>query len=295
MQGKGKLSDFVQKKRPAVGLLEIAPVGRFRSGEGPLRMAEELAFEHRGRDRGDVHGDEGPFRGRARPVNPPGGKLLAGSRFARDHDGIPAAGHDLRVGEQGPHPGGSGDDFRKGLRHFRMPVPGRSGHPDEQSPALVGPLDGQEKEIVVHRLDEVVVCAQANGPDRRGDVIDRGEDDELRVGAEGLRRFEHLKPVHFRHEQIEQNDVEIGFPNARDGFLSLVAGLHVPNAPPPQKSPDGTQGNVFVIDNEDFHILCLPSSRIDACRSAMLNGFLKRWSGRTAFRLPAFRASGSSE
>ena len=258
-------------------------------------MTEELAFKHRSRDRRNVHSNKRPFGGGTRPVNATGHQLLAGSRFAGDHDGVTAAGHDLCIGKQGPHPGAPGDDFRKGIRYFLMHVPGRGRQPDEKSPALIGPLNGQEKKIVVHWLDEIVIGAQTDGLHRGGNVVNGGENDKLRMGTVGFRGFKHLQAIYFGHEQIEENDIEFDFPDARNGILAVVADLHIPDAPPPQETPDGTQRYFFVIDNKDLHNLCLPNSRINVCNCEMLKGFRRRWSGLTADFPPCFKATGSAE
>ena len=79
-----KFADFVEKDRAAIGLLE-APFPRLvGSGEGPLFVAEQLAFDDAFRQRGAVEGDKRLFGLRAVVVNRAGDQLLADAALAED-------------------------------------------------------------------------------------------------------------------------------------------------------------------------------------------------------------------
>jgi len=206
-------------------------------------------------------------------VDAPGHKFLARPRFAGDQDGIAAPGHDLGVGQQGLHEGALGDDLRERPGDFPGLGPAARRQSLEEPLAFIGPLDGQKEQLVVHRLDEVVVGPQADGADGGGDVVHGREDDEFRPGLEGLGRFQDLHAVRFRHQEVEKDDVIVLFPDAADGLPAVVADLHVPQPPPFQQPLHRCEGDFLVVNDEDLHKRCLPVSSISFTSSSIAKGF----------------------
>ena len=78
-----QIADFVEKDRAAVGQLELAAPERRRAGERPLLMAEELALDQLGRNRGAVHFHERTRGERAFAMDVGGQQLLAGPGLSR--------------------------------------------------------------------------------------------------------------------------------------------------------------------------------------------------------------------
>uniref|UniRef100_A0A0N5A5Z1 PE-PGRS family protein n=1 Tax=Parastrongyloides trichosuri TaxID=131310 RepID=A0A0N5A5Z1_PARTI len=80
-------ADFVQQKRAAVGLLELADAARHGAGKGPLLVTEQLGFQQVIRDGGAVDADEGLVRTTRAAVQIAGHHLLTDAAFAGDQDG----------------------------------------------------------------------------------------------------------------------------------------------------------------------------------------------------------------
>jgi hypothetical protein len=79
LEGRGQLPDFVQEHDTAVGQFEAAQLFGQGAGEGPLFMAEKLALDEGGAERGLVHFYQGPVSPWAGAVDGPGDELLAGA------------------------------------------------------------------------------------------------------------------------------------------------------------------------------------------------------------------------
>ena len=82
-----QLADLVEEQRAAVRQLEAALVLADRAGERALLVAEQLALDEAGGDRGAVHLDEQALAPRAGLVDRARDQLLAGAGLARDEDG----------------------------------------------------------------------------------------------------------------------------------------------------------------------------------------------------------------
>ena len=81
-----QVPDLVEKDGAAVGKLELAPAQRCRAGERPLLVAEQLALDQLGRDRGAVDFHERTCRKRTVTVDVGGQQLLARAGFSRQQD-----------------------------------------------------------------------------------------------------------------------------------------------------------------------------------------------------------------
>ncbi len=96
-----KVADFIQEHRASVGHFKEPGLAAFPgSGEGTVRIAEQLAFQQVPVQSGTVDGHKGTVLPGTGIVDPLGEHLLAGARFAVDHHG------ELRRGEiPGQFPG----------------------------------------------------------------------------------------------------------------------------------------------------------------------------------------------
>src|SRR6185503_3103351 len=91
LQLERHVADLVEQQRAAVRLLELPDVARRSTRKRALLVAEQLALEQRGRDRGAVDGHEAPAPSR-REVQRARHALLAAAGLARDqHDGLARA------------------------------------------------------------------------------------------------------------------------------------------------------------------------------------------------------------
>src|SRR3989442_1474851 len=105
-----QLADFVKEDRPAIGLLEVPSVLRDGAREASLHVAEQLALEQLGRNRGHVHRDERPAGARAQAVGRPREQLLARPRLAEDEDRQGRTRRLLQIPEPRQHPRIAGHD-----------------------------------------------------------------------------------------------------------------------------------------------------------------------------------------
>lgn len=93
LDGQRQVAHLVEEQRAAVGGLEPSGLGGEGAGEGPLLVAEQLAFHQRLGQRTAIHGHERPFAPRAQRMHVARDQLLARARLAQDeHVGI--AGRD---------------------------------------------------------------------------------------------------------------------------------------------------------------------------------------------------------
>ena len=76
------LADLVEKDRAAVGQLEPADAASDGAGERPLFVAEQLALDEPGRQRGAVDLDQRLVAGAAGRMNGPGDQFLARAGLA---------------------------------------------------------------------------------------------------------------------------------------------------------------------------------------------------------------------
>ena len=83
----GKLGDLVEDERSAVGLDELAGLGREGAREGAFVMAEQLAVDDVGGDRLAVEAQQRPLGAKAGGVDRAGDGFLAGARLADDSSG----------------------------------------------------------------------------------------------------------------------------------------------------------------------------------------------------------------
>ena len=81
LQGEGKLADFVEKNRSAIGRPEHAQHRLLGAREGAANVAEELAFEKTLADTRAVDRDKGPVGPLTLGKKPPGNQLLARTAF----------------------------------------------------------------------------------------------------------------------------------------------------------------------------------------------------------------------
>ncbi len=79
-----QVADFVEKDGAAIGELELAAAERGRAGERALLVAEQLALDQLGRDRGAVDLHERARRKRALAMDVRGQQLFAGAGLAAD-------------------------------------------------------------------------------------------------------------------------------------------------------------------------------------------------------------------
>jgi hypothetical protein len=89
---RGKVADLVEEDRAAVGPLEPAELALDGPGEGPLLVAEQLAFEQGLGQGRAVDLDERLVRPQAVVVDRVGDEVLAGAALAADQHGRVAVG-----------------------------------------------------------------------------------------------------------------------------------------------------------------------------------------------------------
>ena len=89
-----QIADLIQENGAAVGQFELPAAQAGRAGERSLFVAEQLAFEQFGWDRGAIHLHERAGGERALAMDVSGQQLLAGSGFAdQQHARVGPCGH----------------------------------------------------------------------------------------------------------------------------------------------------------------------------------------------------------
>ena len=218
------VADFVEKQRPAFGLLEAANRPRGGAGEGALLMPEQFAFDEVARDRGHVDRDEWAALALAVIVQRPRDQLLAGPGFAGNHHAQVGL-HQTREHPKNVLHGGRAADDRHRL--------GRRVVVRLLAPALgLGerPPDDSDQFAQVEWLWQVLVSATLGGLDRGHERVLGAHDDDRQVGPHPLDAREQIEGVVVRHHDV--GDHEVAFarrhpapqPGDRAGRAHLVAG-----------------------------------------------------------------------
>ena len=169
------VGDLVEEQRAAGRGPDDARERRVGAGEGPLAVAEQLAFEHVARHGGAVERQERPAGAIRRAVDGARQHFLAGAGFARQEDGERRRGDAARDAEQLGHLLGDPDALGVAVERLGRPQGGallllaaiafeRQGGADQLA-------DGDEGAAVVElgaRLDDelpglVAVAAERDG------------------------------------------------------------------------------------------------------------------------------------
>ena len=80
-----------------------------------------------------------------------------------------------------------------------------------QAPARQAGVDARPQQNGIERLREVILGARFDAADHTVVVVDRGDHDHGDVSQRGivLHLTEHLEPVHARHDDVEQHEVDV--------------------------------------------------------------------------------------
>ena len=127
-----QFSDLIQKQGATVRGFQKPRAGGIRAGKRSPGMSEELGLQQFVGKRSAVHGNEGLPAPSAAGVQIAGEQFLPGARFPLDEYRYVKAGNPPGFGEQRPHGGRSGDQFRGRL----FPVSHVRGRPHRGSPSV---------------------------------------------------------------------------------------------------------------------------------------------------------------
>jgi len=225
LQGRLQLRDFVQEDRAAVGLFELAdPRGR-RAGERTLLVAEQLALQQLGGQRGAVDADHRVRVPRRALVDRARHQFLPDAAVAADQHGDVAVGHLLDHGGHRAHPlAAAPEQKRPVLVVAQLLAQGRDLR--DEARLLGGVLDGHvERDLAqalrVVRLDHVVGRPEPDRLDDDRGLLAPGQHDGLGLGPGDFQRAQRRQAVESRHHHVEQHD--IGRIALADGGEHLVA------------------------------------------------------------------------
>ena len=221
---------------------------RHGAGKGPFHVAKELAFEQ-GRHQGTaIAGEQAVILATAEPMNRPGRHLLAGAALAGDQHGSVGGSHPLDQREDALHRATLADDaFEPVVERQFLPqgcvLPNQSG--------AFGDLPDDHLELIWgKRLAQIVGCPALHGLHSRLHGGVPGNHHHLARDAGCLEVLEDLQAVHFRHDQVEEDDVEL----ARQGCLEARLRILTASDLMPVGSED-TGATVaddrLVVDDED--------------------------------------------
>ena len=107
---KGQLPHLIEEQSAPVGQLDTAALLTVRTGEGPLLVPEQLAFQEGLRDGRGVDDHVRGVAAQALPVYTPGHEFLANARFAQEQDDSARLGDPVRLSEQLGHATALGED-----------------------------------------------------------------------------------------------------------------------------------------------------------------------------------------
>src|SRR5262249_20345132 len=124
LEGGLEIPELVEKQRPLVGELEPAGLRVARARECALLVAEELALDQRGRERGTVDRDERSGSAAALRMKGAREQLLAGAGLSQEQDGRGGIGNLADLSQRRPESSRLADDLAEviGLDDLRLEV-----------------------------------------------------------------------------------------------------------------------------------------------------------------------------
>src|SRR5690606_36724056 len=205
LDGRRDGGDLVEEEGSTVRLLEQAAPVRYRSREGSLHVAEELALQQRLGERGAVDRHERTARPVGELVDRSCHQLLAGPRLASDQHRRGRRRDPLDQVVHATQRGGLANDPRlAALGH----LPAKLGDLAPQLGIPLRLLDRQEQDVGPDRLGDVIEGAQLHRLDRRIRGVVAGHHDELTVRLQAPPRRQHVTPPYVRQVDVEEHDVE---------------------------------------------------------------------------------------
>ncbi len=212
-----------RKKGAARRELEASSPLRVRAGEGALLVTEELALEQVLGERGAVDRDEGPVGALAPAVDGVGRDLFPGPALAEQEHGRLRSGH---LSERGHHLG----HVRISVAQHRLVEVALAGLLDRaqrarrsrarstKSTSSSGPPNGFSRKsnapsFIARTAVSTEPCAVRTSTSR--------------LGSASRARSSNVIPVHLRHLQIGDQEIEAGLRELAQGGLAVLAGDHV--------------------------------------------------------------------
>ena len=235
------VADLVEEERAALGLLEAAGRAGIGAGEGALLMTEQLGFDEVARNRGHVDGDEGALPPLAVIVQRPGDELLAGARFAGDHD------RQIRLHQAGQHPvdflhrGGAAD------KRHRLGFLVRAG-----CLACLGlgqrPADDGDEFLQVEGLRQIVVGAALRGPDGRHQRVLGAHHHDRQFRAQLLDPRQHVEGILVRHHDVGDHQIAFALADPAPQRCRIAGGANLVAGPRQSLVEHRPDGGVVVGD-----------------------------------------------
>ena len=200
------VADLVEEQRAAGGLLELAGRALHGAGEGAALVAEQLALDQLARDRRHVERHERSFATLAVVVQRARHQLLAGARFARDHDR-----------EVGRHqPGQRAVDLLHGrrtadqrqalalLRRLRSALHRRRRRRQRA-------VHDRDQLVQVERLGQIFEGAALGGAHRGEQRRLRAHDDDAQIGPELADARHEVEAVLVGHHHVGDDELALAF------------------------------------------------------------------------------------
>jgi len=202
-----EVGDLVEKEGSLVGDLEEPLLGGDGAGEGALDVAEQLAFQERGRQGRAIAGQQGVILAAAEPVDRADDHLLARPALAGYQHG-PVGGADaFDQGEDAFHGSAFADDALEPAMHLQLAA--EAGVFADQGGPLADLLQDQLQLAGREGFAQIVGGPLLHRLDGRLHGRMAGDDHDLAGDAGRLHGVEDLQAVHAGHLQIDQEDVVI--------------------------------------------------------------------------------------
>ena len=254
---EGDVADLVEKDGAPGGQFELPLLHLQGSGERPLLVSEQLALDQVHRQGAAVDPDEGAGAARAAVVDRPGNQLLPGPALPVNQHGGVDDGHLLHsrqdLGDL-PRPP---DDFAVAILDLLAQVLVLL--PEPVALAAVGavvqnPLHLEPQRFHGKRLGDEIDGADLHGAHRDLDGAVSGDDDDVGVGEVPSDRLEELQPVHFRHLEVGDHQVESRLPRQyQQGFGPAGCLDRVASHALDHQGDAGAHGLVVVDDQYPAH------------------------------------------
>ena len=87
------------------------------------------------------------------------------------------------------------------------------------------PVHGAEQLLALEGLEQIVVSAAAHGVDGHGDVVDRGDHDDGKIGKESVNAIEQGDAVDILHHDVGEHQIEVVELESLNGLIGSAGHL----------------------------------------------------------------------
>ncbi len=220
-----EFADFVEEEGAAIGEFEAADFALVCAGEGTAFVAKQFTFKQIVGERGAVDGDKRLVGAGGEAVERAGDEFFACAGGALDEDGGLCGGDLFDQFEDAADGFGAANDGAFGLDAVEFGAQGLV-FGDELA-ALDGLAGGLDEDGAFDGFFNKIASAVLHRFDSALDGPERGHEDHVGGGAQGVDGFEEVNAVHTGHHEVGDHEIDILGAQLFEGGGSVRGAQHL--------------------------------------------------------------------